>query len=253
MAQISYAWNPFQERVDCNIIGEIIKPTGAGTRMEFVPRAAPFFAKDFKLYRQGSTTPLKPGIDYVFGHPFDRFIKGDATTPALQRNVYGSVILLKADSAQLRADYGTIGGPFMLDEAAYVTLVANIVNSPRQALWEDLVNVPVAFPPLPHPHPAAQVYDFLQMLDYLKNLLLAVTETGSDQVSLKTILEEHLAKSLPEAHAAAKGDLALDLVDNNRTATIADLAGNSATANVSIEVLKEAFRRFQANTLDLNS
>lgn len=246
MAGIVYGWNPFQERVDCRVKNETIKVAGTGVRKEFVPRAAPFFAHEFKLYRQGSLVPLTPGIDYIFGHPFDRFIKG------YRKNAYGSVILLKPIDAVLLADYDTIGGPFVLDQVAYATLVANIANSPRQADWANVVNVPFDFPPDPHLHPIAQTYDYLQMIDYLKNFILAVTETNGDDQSAKALLEKHLADGLDRAHTADKGMLGLDLTPNSRKATIADIAGNSNDVLISMSVVKEMFRRQANGTLKLD-
>lgn len=246
MAQPTYPWNPFQERVDCRIKGEVIKPAGAGNRVEFVPRAAPFYAHEFKLYRQGSTQELVPGVDFVFGHPFDRFIKG------FNRNVYGSVVLLKPVETVVLSDYDTIGAPFVLDEGAFVELVANIINSPRTADWTDLSEVPTEFPALPHPHPAAQTYDYLQMLDYLKNFVQTVVDVTGTQQTVKDLLEEHMNDPLTMAHLADKGMLGLELVANIRKATMSDLQGNSDNVGITMAVLKEAFRRFQNNTLDLS-
>ncbi|MDH1421296.1 hypothetical protein [Pseudomonas aeruginosa] len=247
MANIVYGWNPFQERVDCRVTNETIKTSGNLNRVEFVPRAAPFFAHNFKLYRQGSNQPLLPGQDFIFGHPFQRFIK------TYQKNVYSSVILLKPVEVVLMGEYDTIGGPFVLDDVAYATLVANIINSPREALWENLVNVPTEFPSDPHEQPAAQVYDFAQMMDYLRDLILAVTQTTSDSpTTLKTLLEQHLAADLVQAHRADKGMLGLDNVENLGKATVNDITGNSDNLVVTVAVMKEALRRLAAGTLNLN-
>lgn len=241
-----YGWNPFQERVDCHITGEVIK-TAADTRKEFVPRNAPFFgSRNFVLRRQGVTTPLVLGVDYVFGHPFGRFIS------KYNRNVFGSIIMLKQINAILVAEYDTIGGPFVLDAVAFATLVANIANSPRTADWANLVNVPTEFPADPHEHPAAQTYDWLECMGYMRSMVLAITETSSDELSVKEMLQEHMSKPLDEAHVADKGMMGLDLVDNMRKATVADLSGNSANVAVTIEVLKEAFRRAGLGTLKLD-
>lgn len=245
MANITYAWNPFQERIDCRIDSEDIKVTG-DVRREFVPRNAPFFAKDFVLFRKGSNVPLVPGIDYVFGHPFDRFIQ------KYNKNVYGSVILIKDIQVALQTSYDTIGSPFVLNEVAYATLIANIANSPRQANWDLITGVPFDFPPDPHPHPAAQTYDYLQMCDYLKNLVLSMTETGGDQLSTKLLLEEHMNESLDRAHNANKTMIGLDLTPNARMATIEDIGGNSADTMVPMSVVMEMFRRNALGTLNLN-
>lgn len=249
MALITYPWNPFQERVDCIITPpEVIKPSPQDARVEFVPRYAPFFAKDFKLYQQGSTTPLIPGVDYAFAHPFTKFIK------KYNRNVYGSVVMLKKYNAILTATYSTIGERFVLNEAAYATLVGNIANSPRQAYWDDLVGVPLEFPSDPHEHPATLTYDYLEMMSHLENLILVMsgTDTGAGELTLKQMLEEHIAKGLPEAHTATPSAIGLDLAVNAPKAVSGDLAGNSDNAMISMKVMKEAFRLYSQNKLDLN-
>lgn len=249
MALVTYPWNPFQERVDCIITPpEVIKPSAQDVRREFVPRYAPFFAKDFKLYKEGSNTPLIPGVDYAFAHPFSKFVT------KYNRNVYGSVVLLKKIDAVLTATYSTIGGPFVLNEAAYATLVANIANSPRQAYWDDLIGTPAEWPADPHEHPATLTYDYMEMMTRLENLILVMagTDSGSGELTLKQLFEEHVAKGLPEAHRASPESIGLELVDNSPKATLEDLAGNSDNAMISVKSLKEAFRLFSQDKLDLN-
>lgn len=249
MALVTYPWNPFQERIDCIINPpEVIKPSAQDVRREFVPRYAPFFAKDFKLYKQGSNTPLIPGVDYAFAHPFSQF------TVKYNRNVYGSVVLLKKIDAILTGVYSTIGGPFVLNEMAYATLVGNIANSPRQAYWGDLVGVPTEWPADPHPHPATLTYDYLEMMSHLENLILVMsgTDTGSGELTLKQLVEEHLAKGLPEAHRASPESIGLELVSNSPKARLEDLLGNSDDAMISVKVMKEAFRLYSKDQLDLN-
>lgn len=247
MPAISYAWNPFQERVDCHVANEIIKTATDIGRMEFVPRAAPFFGRNFTLYQQGNPTPLKLGVDYVFGHMFKGFVH------EYNRNAFGSVIPLRDfGSAVLSANYDTIGAPFVLDDAAFATLVGNIASGPRQANWEDLVGVPTAWPVDPHEHPAAQTYDYLEMMDAMTSLILAITNTNNNSPSLQSVLEEHLQAALPAAHTAAKADVGLALTPNMGAAVNSDLTGNSANLLVTVAVLKEAIKQNNAGTLPLS-
>lgn len=244
---ITYGWNPFQERVTNDIKQEIIKTAGITTRVEWVPRGAPFFSRNFKLYRQGSPDPLVLGIDYCFGHTFGRFILG------YQRNCFGSVIMLKPVANEvLLADYSTIGGPFVLDDNAFATLVANIINSPRVADWVDLVNVPLEFPSDPHTHPVMQTYDYMEFMDNVRSLILAITDQ-SQGLTVKALLEEHMAADLIEAHFGDAGSIGLDFVANMGPATNADLEGSSANKLVTVAVLKEAFRKLVAGTLALGA
>lgn len=245
MATPVYEWNPFQERVSNRVSNEIIKPATENGRFEFIPRCAPFFSRNFELRVRSNPTPLKLGVDYVFGHTFDNFIN------KYSRNCFGSVILLKEFNAlQLTASYDNIGGPFILDEIAYAELVANIVNLPRTADWGDIVDIPEAFPADPHEHPALQTYDYLEMTTLLRSLILAIT-TVQQEDGVKELLEAHLSKPLFQAHAGDKGDFGLDDVVNNSNATVEDLAGNSSSKNINVNVLKAAFRLFQEGKLEL--
>lgn len=247
MPAISYAWNPFQERVDCHIANEVIKKSTDVNRAEFVPRAAPFFGKGVTIYQQGNPTPLKLGVDYVFGHIFKGF------THEYNRNAFGSIILLKDfANAVLSINYDTIGGPFILDDVAFATLVGNIANGPRQANWEDLINVPTAWPVDPHAHPAAQTYDYLEMMDALTSLILAVTNANQNTPSLQSVLEDHINAALPQAHTAEAKDVGLGLTPNMKAAVNADLTGSSANLLVTVAVLKEALRQNNAGTLNLS-
>ena len=90
------------------------------------------------------------------------------------------------------------------------------------------------------------------MIDYLKNFILAVTETNGDDQSAKALLEKHLADGLDRAHTADKGMLGLDLTPNARKATVEDIAGNSNDVLISMSVVKEMFRRQANGTLKLD-
>lgn len=261
MANIVYQWNPFQQNINNRITAETIKTADFATgRVEFVPRAAPFFSRNFQLFRQGSADPLILGYDYCFAHPFDKFIGGyiqenGAAVPGYNRNVFGSIIMLRPQAGDvLLPKYDTIGSPFTLDEVAFAELVANIVNSPRVADWADLdpVTIPVDFPADPHDHPVDQTYDYEEMMTQLKSLILAVTD-NSQSVTLKSLLEEHISLPLIEAHLAAKSDIGLPLTPNMAAAEKEDLLGNSANLIVTVDVLKEAFRLLATGNLNLGA
>jgi len=261
MANIVYQWNPFQQNVNNRITSETIKTADFATgRVEFVPRAAPFFSRNFQLFRQGSVDPLILGYDYCFGHSFDRFIGGyvqenGTAIPGYNRNCFGSIIMLRPQAGDvLLPKYDTIGGPFTLNEVAFAELVANIVNSPRVADWADLdpVTIPVDFPPDPHDHPVDQTYDYEEMMTQLRSLILAVTD-NSQSVTLKSLLEEHISLPLIEAHSASKSDIGLPLTPNMDVGITSDLAGNSGNLLVTINLLKTALRQLADGSLNLGA
>lgn len=254
MANVTYPWNPFQDRIDCRITDEVIKTANDNDRKVFVPRCGPFFTgarpggagKKFVLKKQGSNAELVPGEDYAFAHTFDRFIQ------KYSRNAFGAVVLLKDMPNQiLLASYDTIGGPFILDDVAFAKLLGDVLTSPRTTDWSALVNVPTDFPADPHEQPLTQTYDWLEMYTALRSLIAVMTNT-QDSTSVLSLLEDHMKKRLPEAHPASKVDIGLGNAANFQSSVIEDLAGNSGTINVTVETLKEAFRQFAAGTLKLD-
>lgn len=243
MADVIYPWNPFQERVTNDIKNEEIRVDAVNKRREFVPRKGAFFSKNVVIRKQGSNVPLVLGIDYAFCHSFNRF------GTKYKRNVFASVVLLKPFDTSLFMDYSIIGGPFSLDEAAFVKFVADILNAPREADWDDIAGVPYDFMPDPHDHPAAQTYDYEEMTTKLNSLILIMTQDVG--FTVKQMLEEHLDKPLMQAHVAKKGDLGLDLTPNMEAGIADDLAGASANKLVTVSLLKEALRRLGNGTLKL--
>lgn len=243
---ITYPWNPYANNDNSFIKGEAVKTSKDKDRVQFVLRAAPFFVTDLKIYKKGSNTPLVINVDYSLANPFDAFIKD------YNRNVFGSVVLLKPIEEELMADYKTIGGPFILDEQAFAELVVNIINTPKTADWKDITNVPTSFPSSEHIHPSPAVYNTYDMMVMLRTLMLSQTSAGGNEVTLKAILDKHISDPLSKAHTASGEDVALGNVTNNKTAQIKDLEGNSANLNVTVEVLKEAFRLYSLGTLDIN-
>lgn len=239
-----YPFNPYQDIVICRVSQTIAT---VSSKVEYVPRAAPFFSHNCVVTKVGDTVPLEFGKDYVFAHPFDEFID------KYKRNVFGSLILVKPYTGNIKVDFDTIGTPFILDDAAFVKYVADILNKPREASWDDLVpeSIPATFPTPPHDHPLNQTYDYLEMMTQLRSLVIAMnSNTGG--ISLLDQLEAHLNKGLDQAHSFNKDMLGLGLVPNIPRATTADLAGNSDDVIVTVAILKEAFRRFNAGTLNLN-
>ena len=247
MANITFPWNPFQDQILCRVKGEVIKTSTDGKRRIFVPRAAPFFMKNVVLRKQGSVTPLNPGSDFLYAHTFDRFIVDK------RRNVAGAIVLRKDfENEILVMDYDTIGGPFILDEVAFVQLVANIVNAPREADWSDLVGVPEEWPADPHDHPPVQGYDYEDMYLALKHLILIMSDSETNGASLMSLLEDHLKKPILQAHTGNKADLGLPDTANLRPSVVADIAGGEPGVALTMDVALEMFRRAAKGTLNLN-
>lgn len=243
MATPVYPFNPYQDIVACRVSQTIAT---VNTKSEYVPRVAPFFSKDAVITKVGDSVPLVFGKDYVFAHPFDEFIND------YKRNVFGSLVLLKPYTGSIKVDIDTIGTPFILNDVAFAKLVADILTKPREASWNDLVpeSIPPTFPTPPHDHPIIQTYDYLEMTTMLRSLILA-TNNNTGGMSIVEQFLAHVNAELPSAHGVSKTDLGIEKIPNIPRAVNADFAGNSNDVIITMQTLKEAFRRFAAGTLNL--
>lgn len=245
MAEITVPWNPYQDLVDAHIPNETIAVTE--DRVEYVPRMAPFFSNKFTLKVEGSSEPLVFGKDYVFGHMFEKFIL------EYKSNAFGSIILITPLEGTLIAEYDSIGEPLVLDDVAFAEYVANVVNEPREANWEDLNpdSIPETFPVPPHEQPVAFSYNYEELLIAMRSLIIAMSYTTGG-ATIGSLLTEHLTQAIPQAHECDLEALALEKVPNIPRAVTADLAGGSDNRLITVSSLKESLRQFQVGTLPLD-
>lgn len=233
MTTYLYPWNPFQDDVAARVTDELATVSG-GVRQLIVPRAAPFFSDKVTLVNSETGIALDLGKDYVFAYPFLDFIKTKS------KNVYGAIILLKAESAlTVKVSYDTIGGPFVLDDVSYAETVANLNGSNRLATWEQVVNLPAeGFPADPHDHPISQTYNYNDFIANLQGLVEALNnETNNPTV--KTLLTEHSAAPVRQAHPNGEpADVGLGEVKNYPPAAVTDFSGNSDELYMTLGVTK---------------
>ena len=85
-----------------------------------IPRYAPFFQKDFKVYtltQQGTKKYLVEGVDFNYGYRFLGAIKNTGLA------VYGAIRFVNRQYAgDIYLEYRTLGGEWTLD-AAYFCLI----------------------------------------------------------------------------------------------------------------------------------
>lgn len=165
-----FPWNPFQDNLDCHIVDEIMHLTfGSSGKTQFMPRNAPFFARNLSIRSAVGNTTLELGKDYIFANPFNEFIK------LYPRNVFGSIIFLNLKTdIDVLVTYDTVGFPFALDDASYAQAVATMYSSPRIAEWSDLINIASSFPPPPHDEDINESYDYTKMMEYFYQMVRAL-------------------------------------------------------------------------------
>lgn len=237
-SNFSYAWNPFQDLLDNRIEKETIHCDGPA-RPIIIPRCLPFFAKNFKIFLKGSTTPLSfENGDYSFVYPYMTFINN------YQNLVYGGVLLHNVTGpTDYEIYYDTIGGEFVLDDVNYAQFVANVINNPRTASLDQIINFPTEFPPDPHDHPAADTFSYLDMITWMKSYLDALVGIDTS-LTLAKQFEDHINQKLPLAHKASLKDLGIQNLEDFPSACEESVKGESRQVYANVWAVKNLIRSF---------
>lgn len=248
MTEIVYQWNPFGDNNNCIIYDEeiVIK---VGKSVEYVPRGAPFFPKDFKLSTKSGKV-LKLGKDYGFGRPFMDFIR------TYNRNLFGTLIVYShiTETDLVIERYSTVGTPFVLDEVEWLEQNANIMDQPRTVNWDDIVGKPDSYPPDPHPQSMYQTYDYEDLLEALTAMIGNINNVDGKEavIELVDFTRSHVfADNLAKAHKAYKEDIMLGNVDNLQTAEVRDLLGNSNNKLLTVALAKTLIENTLEGTLNI--
>ncbi len=132
----------------------------------------PLFRNNHQVYHiQTNGTPvlLEEGVDYLLGH---KYVDASKQT---NRLIYGSVCIINAGLlGSIRVDANYIGGPYELTTQRVIEALANISTNPRDISYEQLLNIPEAFPPGPHEHTENEAAGIDQVIDGLNDILQAI-------------------------------------------------------------------------------
>lgn len=236
---LTYPWNPFQDLVSCRITGEAAHIQGGENGVIIVPRCGPFFSRNFKIRLADSGRELSMDAgEYSFLHPFGAFIG------RYNRLAFGAIqVKGTASPTNFILEYDTIGDDFVLDDAAYAAAVANTLTSPRTIDWNEIVNLPLVWPPDPHDHPASDTMNYGDMIVWMQSYLDAITDTDNS-VSFVTEFKKHIEADLLHAHAANLSMLGINNLQDWAMGTETDIAGNSTELLTNISLVKEMIRGY---------
>lgn len=180
-----------------------------------VPLAAPFFKAGLivKKIHAGLETTLVEGVDYLLTH---RFI---GATRSLGKPVYGSISIIDSSlNATIALTYQTLGGTWVLDDNGIVRQLTDLLYNPRTISWDQVSNMPTAFPPGPH---SQDINDFKgtdELVDELENIKQAIIDSTNDPNNLTQLLLSHI--NSPSSHS--KSQVGLGLVQNYAPSTSLD-------------------------------
>ena len=146
------------------------------TSRHFAPKHGPFFDASIKLRTIPGNVPLVPGVDFKI-----LLLDQLAKTKSGQNVSYIVAITNPAVYGEISFDYQTIGGKFSASSSALKQLIENLELDSRGIRFDDLLDLPVTFPPSFHLHRVADLYGWEDMVDVVLQIK-ALLENGNDDL-----------------------------------------------------------------------
>lgn len=233
LGDIVRPFNPLGNDPGAKIVGEdyALTPANGKNYVTIIPRSAPFFRQTVKIINVATNQELVEDRDYTVGYLYNQF------SQLLYKGLFGCITFTNLSAPiNIKLDYSTLGSPFVLSGAEYAQTVANIVNNPRSIFWEQIVNPPTEYPPLPHIHPADTTVDYLQYIDAMKVGQAITLNAISTYLGALT---DH--EGLRNAHDVNAADLILEKVKNYPMAASADIPSNNDQLYVSVLMAKKIY------------
>lgn len=165
-----YAFDPDGTKAANWIKGErhTITPRNGIDFNYIIPKYAPFFQKDFRIYtltQQGVKKYLVEGVDFNYGYRFLGAIKN------IGMPVYGAIRFVNRQYAgDIYLEYRTLGGEWTLDAAEIGRILLEWQLNPITTTWEQVVNKPLTFPVLDHKHDIEKFVGFDEVVKAIKGI-----------------------------------------------------------------------------------
>jgi len=227
MATITYPYDPAGVAVTNKINNELRSvqpPADINQASLVIPLAAPFFQEGFEVWTgpNKSGQKLNPEVDFYYTHEFV------AGSNYLGKPLFGSITFTNAlYSGNVYFFYQTLGGAFTVNDTAVLEAVSKrLYADVRFVTWDQLTEVPSAFPPNAHEHPITEVktlVDVVNALNLIASTLVGSLDPGSggsDSSAALALIRTHL-NATSNAHTPEA--VGLGLVANYGIATNADV------------------------------
>lgn len=165
-----YAFDPDGTKAANWIKGErhTITPRNGIDFNYIIPKYAPFFQKDFRIYtltQQGVKKYLVEGVDFNYGYRFLGAIKNIGLA------VYGAIRFVNRQYAgDIYLEYRTLGGEWTLDAAEIGRILLEWQLNPITTTWEQVVGKPLTFPVLDHKHDIEKFVGFDEVVKAIKGI-----------------------------------------------------------------------------------
>lgn len=227
MATITYPYDPTGVAATNKITNELRSvqpPADINQASLVIPLAAPFFQEGFEIWTGSGKTgqKLNPEIDFYYTHEFV------AGSNFLGKPLYGSVTFTNSlYSGNVYFHYQTLGGAFTVNDTSVLEAVSKrLYADVRFVTWDQLIEIPSAFPPNAHEHPVTEfktLADVVTALNLIASTLVGSLDPGAgggDGAAALALIRSHINAS---SNAHTPDAVGLGLVANFSVATNADV------------------------------
>lgn len=202
------------------------------THRTIVPNYAPFYEAGFDIEHVSASNVISPmiaGIDYKLS------LEWIAARESLVMPIYGGITVYTnfADGNFRIKTYQTIGGTWVADSSAVIQTILTMLYNPRVVYWEQVTNVPTAFPPDVHMQPASDLTRLKELIDSV-NLIKDALLNG-------TALSSHATDPNPHPLSivsAIEVGTVLTAIDNDTTSSLSTaIKGRYVTVEAMLDII----------------
>lgn len=178
----AYPFDPTGSKASNKVLNEqhILSPGNPRDAYFIVPYFAPFFEDGLVLtFKDTNGVPktLVKNVDYYLTH---MFLEASYSTA---KPIYGSITFLNTALAGIvKLDqYRTVGGEWVRNENDRAAILADRLHNPRTTSWEQVANLPVAFPPIAHEYELKDMKGLDDLVGVMERIVTAIlSRSGVD-------------------------------------------------------------------------
>lgn len=168
-----YPYDPSGSSPQNRVTKEIHSVQFHGNRAFIIPHAAPFFARNTRVYNANTNENYKEGVDYLLGHIFYEAME------AIGQPIYGSILFINEGiNSLVGIDYNTLGGKWGHSDVRLAEELANQSLNPEQRSWGMIEDLPDSFVPIRHEDSLLNIKGFNDLMTTMDALVEAVRSTA---------------------------------------------------------------------------
>lgn len=198
-----------------------------------IPKLAPFYLDNFKLYYldvSSALIPLIENVDYQLVLPYV------AASRSTGKMVYGGIVINNNSiNGTVVLSYQIVGGNFIANSNLVMQQIMELNHNPKVTYWDAITNIQTQFPSIKHSLDANAIGNYKDLIDTINSLADSLVNRNPDNLPVI----KHLIDT-DNPHHTTKEQIGLGNVPNLPIADQYDL-DNLIEANKFITVGQALF------------